>query len=142
MKQFEAQTTIQASPEAIWRVLLDTSRYPEWDPFCERIEGQVAPGNKLKAFTKLAPGRGFGVKVTELRENEQMTWSGGMPLGLFKGVRTFTLDPSGEAVQFTLREEFTGPMLALIGGSLPDMTEAFEAFCAGLKRRAEDQGAS
>jgi hypothetical protein len=28
-------------------------------------------------------------------------------------------------------------MLALIGGSIPDMSDAFEKFVQGLKRRAE-----
>lgn len=60
-----------------------------------------------------------------------------MPLGLFKGVRTFTLTPRGEQTEFTLHEVFSGPMLKLIGGSIPDMTDAFKGFVAGLKGRAE-----
>ena len=137
MKEFTASTTISASPEAIWEVLVKTDAYPEWDPFCDKIEGQVGLGSKLKAFSKLSPGRGFKVKVTELDENRRMTWEGGMPFGLFKGVRTFTIKPNGDSTAFELREVFSGPMLKLIGGSLPDMTEAFEKFCEGLKARAE-----
>jgi hypothetical protein len=39
-----------------------------------------------------------------------MTWSGGMPLGLFKGVRTFTLAPGPDGTtRFIVREECTGP---------------------------------
>ena len=78
--------------------------------------------------------------VAELDENRRMTWRGGMPLGLFKGVRTFTLTPREGGVDFELREVFSGPMLALIGRSLPDMTEAFAGFAAGLKERAEAAG--
>lgn len=138
MLVFEAQDEINADAATVWSILVDVAQYPEFDPNCDRIEGQVAPGAKLKAYTKLAPGRAFGVKVTELRENEKMTWSGGMPLGLFKGVRTFTIESSGDSsVSFTLREEFSGPMLAMIKGSLPDMTEPFQQFVAGLKERAE-----
>jgi hypothetical protein len=137
MKTFEASTTIRAPRETIWQILLDASAYPEWDPSCDKIEGVIALGSKLKAFCKLSPGRGFGVRVTELVQNERMTWQGGMPLGLFKGVRTFALEPSGDAVRFTVREVFTGPMLALFGGTIPDMNEAFAGFAAGLKARAE-----
>jgi hypothetical protein len=39
-----------------------------------------------------------------------------------------------------LREVFSGPLLALIGRSIPDMTTTFEQFAAGLKRRAEAAG--
>lgn len=137
MKEFKASTTIDAPPEKIWAILIDGARWPEWDPSCDKIEGRIAAGEKVKAFTKLSPGRAFPVKVTEFVPNQKMTWSGGMPLGLFKGVRTFTLTPQGGKTAFTLHEVFSGPMLALIGGSIPDMSEAFEKFVQGLKRRAE-----
>lgn len=137
MKTYEASATIDAAPEKVWSVLLATGQWPEWDPFCEKIEGTVALGAKIKAFSKLSPGRAFPVKVSELVANERMVWSGGMPLGLFKGVRTFTLARDGERTRFEVREVFSGPMLALIGGSIPDMTEAFQKFAAGLKARAE-----
>ena len=137
MLEYEATTTIDAPAAKIWAVLVDTAKWPQWDPSCERIEGQVALGNKIKAFTKLSPGRAFPVKVTDLVPNEKMTWSGGMPLGLFKGERTFVLREDGGHTVFTLREVFSGPMLRLIGKSIPNMTEAFEKFAAGLKQRAE-----
>ena len=138
MRTFSASTTIEASPERIWAILTDAPAYPEWDPGVDRIEGKIAPGEKITAFSKLSPGRAFPVKVTEFVPGRQMTWTGGMPLGLFKGVRTFTLAPQGNgAVEFTLREVFSGPLLPLIGRSLPDLTSSFEQFAAGLKSRAE-----
>lgn len=140
MKEYRAHTVIHQSPEKIWSILTDVGTYPEWDPYCDKIEGELALGKKIKAFSKLSPGRAFPVKVTELVPNRKMTWSGGMPLGLFKGVRTFTLTPAGEGTEFTMHEVFSGPMLALIGGSIPDMSEAFREFAAGLKRRAEAAG--
>jgi hypothetical protein len=141
MKVYHATTTIEASPEAIWAILTNAAGYPEWDPGVDRIEGRIAPGEKITAFTKLSPGRAFPAKVTEFVPGRKMTWTGGMPLGLFKGERTFTLAPqSNGATEFTLREEFSGPLLPLIGRSIPDMTSTFEHFAAGLKRRAEATG--
>ena len=138
MKEYSASIFIKASPNTIWAILTDASKYPEWDPVAERIEGNITLGETVKAFTKLAPGRAFPAKVTEFQPGRKMTWTGGMPLGLFKGVRTFTLIPQGNGtVEFILRERFSGPMLALIGGTLPDMTEPFQGFVAGLKARAE-----
>ena len=67
-----------------------------------------------------------------------MTWTGGMPLGLFKGVRTFTLTPESETVtRFDMREEFTGPLLPMIWKSMPDLTASFEQFAKGLKDKSE-----
>jgi hypothetical protein len=137
MKSFETSTTIDAAPEKVWSVLVATKAWPEWDPFCDKIEGTVALGAKIKAFTKLSPGRAFPVKVSELVPNERMVWTGGMPLGLFRGERTYTLAKEGGRTRFQMREQFSGPMLALIGGTIPDMTEAFEKFAAGLKARSE-----
>jgi hypothetical protein len=138
MKEYRASTTIKASPEKIWAILTDAAKYPEWDPVADRIEGKIALGEKVTAYTKLNPGRGFAAKVTEFEPGRKMTWAGGMPLGLFKGVRTFTLIPQENGTtEFTLHEVFSGPMLALIGGSIPDMTSAFQGFVAGLKQRAE-----
>lgn len=138
MLEYATSTTIDAPPEKVWAVLIDTSRWPHWDPFCEKIEGTVALGAKIKAYTKLSPGRAFGVEVTTLTPNETMVWSGGMPLGLFKGERTYSLsrDDDGRTV-FRMREVFSGPLLGLIRKSIPDMSEAFEAFAAGLKEQAE-----
>ena len=31
----------------------------------DRIEGNIAPGEKIKVFTKLSPGRAFPAKVTD-----------------------------------------------------------------------------
>ncbi len=139
MKEYRASTTIKATPEKIWAILTDAAKYPEWDPMAERIDGRIALGEKVTAYTKLSPGRGFPAKVTEFIPGRKMIWSGGMPLGLFKGVRSFTLVPQEDGtVEFTLQEVFSGPMLALIGGTIPDMTVAFEGFVAGLKKRAEE----
>ena len=141
MKVFSATKMIDATPETIWAILTNAAAYPEWDPNADRLEGQIAPGETVTAYTKLSPGRAFPAKVSKFVPGRKMTWSGGMPLGLFKGVRTFTLTPQGEGTTlFTLREEFSGPLLGLIGGSIPDMTQPFEQLALGLKRRAE-QGA-
>lgn len=138
MKEFSATTTIKATPDKIWSILTNAAGYPEWDPSVDRIEGRIAPGEKITAYTKLSPGRAFPVTVSVFEPNRKMVWSSGMPLGLFKGERSFTLTPqSNGAVEFSVREVFTGPMLALIGRTLPDMAEPFKEFAAGLKRVSE-----
>jgi hypothetical protein len=140
MKVFSATTEINATPDTIWKILTDAPAYPEWDPGMVRLEGKVAPGEKITAYTKVSPDRAFPVMVTTFEPGKRMVWEGGMPLGLFKGVRTFTLESlSGGKTRFTLREEFSGLLLPLIGRTLPDLNKTFEAFNAGLKKRAERQ---
>jgi hypothetical protein len=138
MFQFSATTTINASPDRIWKILTDAPGYPTWDPGVLRIEGEIAPGKKVTAYTKAAPKRAFPAVVGNFEPGRKMTWTGGMPLGLFKGVRSFTLTPqANNSVEFTLREVYSGPMLPLIKSSIPDLTHTFEDFVAGLKNYAE-----
>lgn len=139
MLSYSASTTINAPPETVWKVLTDSSNYTQWDPGMIEIKGTIAPGEQLTIRAKISPDRAFTPKVTVFEPNRKMVWSSGMPLGLFKGARTFTLTPKNGGTEFTLREEFTGLMLPLIGRYIPDMTQTFNEFAAGLKAYAEKQ---
>jgi hypothetical protein len=138
MRAYEATASIDATPEAVWRVLLDGRSYTSWDSGVVALEGEIALGERLKVTSEANPGRAFPVRVTEVVPARSMRWSGGMPLGLFKGERTFTLSSgaSGET-DFKLREEYTGPLLGLIWRSMPDLGPSFDKFAKGLKQRAE-----
>jgi uncharacterized protein YndB with AHSA1/START domain len=137
MKEFSTEIDIEAPPERVWSVLVDTANWPSFDPFSDGVEGSPVLGQRVKVFSKLSPGRAFPVTVTALDRPHRMVWSDGMPFGLFRGERTYTITPRGTGSHFTMQEVFTGPMLKLIGKSLPDMTESFQAFAKGLKDKSE-----
>jgi len=140
MKSFHATINIKAPQETIWKLLTDAASFPVWEPGVIRIEGKIAPGEKIVAYNKISPDRAFPAKVTEFVPGQRMVWTGGMPFGLFTGVRTFTLLSNGhDSFDFTLREEFSGPLLGLIGRTIPDMTRSFQEAVAGLKARAEQR---
>jgi hypothetical protein len=141
MRYYEATALIQARPEAIWAVLTDAPGYAGWDSGVVRVEGRIAPQEKIKVVSEANPKRAFPVTVTEFSAAERMVWSGGMPLGLFKGERTFTLAPEDGATRFRMREEYTGPLLPLMWRSMPDLGPSFEQFARGLKARAEARAA-
>ena len=137
MKHYEAETTIEAPPERVWGILTDAPAYAQWDSGVQKVEGRIAPGEKIKVVSEANPGRAFPVNVAQFEPAKRMVWSGGMPLGLFKGVRTFTLTPEGSATRFEMREEYTGPLLPMIWKSMPDLGPSFEQFARGLKAKAE-----
>ena len=115
MKSFATSATIQAAPEAIWRILTDAVGYASWNTTVLRVDGVIA-------FD--APRR--------------MVWRGGMPLGLFKGERVFELRPAtAGGVEFTMREDYSGWLAPLITKSIPDLQPAFDEFAACLKARAQ-----
>jgi hypothetical protein len=140
MLTYSASTTINATPEVVWDILTDAAHYTEWDENMLKLEGRIAPGEALTIYTKLDPQRAFKPGVVEFEPQRKMVWSSGMPMGLFKGARTFLLEPQGKGqVKFTLREEFSGLMLPLIGKSIPDLNPVFEKFAKALKERAESR---
>jgi hypothetical protein len=138
MKSFASSIAIQAAPEAIWRILTDAAGYPGWNTTVSRVDGVIALGERVTVHAKVAPGRAFPVKVAALDAPKRMVWSGGMPLGLFKGERVFELRPkAGSGVEFTMREDYSGWLAPLITKSIPDLQPAFDEFAACLKARAQ-----
>lgn len=138
MKNYSTKIRINANRDTIWSILTDGPSYDQWNVSVEKVEGIIALGEKIKVFAKISPGRAFPVKVKEFVPRQKMVWLGGMPFGLFKGIRTFTLkDDSKGQVKFEMHEEFSGFMSPLIIRSMPDLTESFEQFAASLKNRAE-----
>ena len=137
MRSYEATSFIQASPELVWPLLTDAAAWPHWDSGVAKVDGRVALGEKIAVTVAANPGRAFPVTVVQLNAPERMVFSGGMPLGLFTGTRTYTLAPEGTGTRFTMREEYTGPLAGMMFRSIPDLGPSFRQFAEGLKRRAE-----
>ena len=141
MRFFEARSTIAAPADAVWATLSAVHAWPTWDSGVESVEGVARLGKKIKVKSAATPGKAFPVKVEVLDAPATMVLAGGMPFGLFRGARTFTLR-AGEAgtTLFVVREEYTGPLLERIWPSIPDLQASFEQFAAGLKKKVESHG--
>jgi hypothetical protein len=137
MHFFESESQINASPAAVWAVLTDGATWPTWDSGVDGVKGEIAPGNKLTISSAAAPGRAFPVKVTTFDAPKMLVFTGGMPLGLFKGERTYSLTEANGGTLFRMREEYTGLMLPMIWPSIPDLNPSFAQFANGLKKRVE-----
>ncbi|WP_299452034.1 SRPBCC domain-containing protein [uncultured Microscilla sp.] len=133
--QYSVKVNIAAPAEKIWGLLTNAADFPKWNSTVEKIEGQIALNEKITVSVKLSK-RPFHLKVSELVPNKKMVWQSGA--AAFKGVRTYTLtDCADGTVDFEMEEVFSGFMLPLIAGSLPDFTQAFEDFAADLKMASE-----
>src|SRR3954453_20688256 len=93
MRSYQSAATIEADPQRVWAVLTDAPAYTEWDSGVERVEGRMAAGERIKVVSAANPGRAFPVTGSEAEPPRTTPGSGGMPLGLFKGVRAFSLTP-------------------------------------------------
>ena len=130
-------TDIHAPAERIWSLLTDAPGMTGWNSTLTSIAGPIELGGTVKMQVPEAPGRTFAPKVTRFEANRMMEWREGNPL--FLGVRTYTLTPAqdGHSTRFEMTEVFSGPMLPLIAGRLPDFVPIFERYAADLKARAE-----
>jgi hypothetical protein len=138
MRFYEASTDIEATPEAVWQVLVDADAWPTWDSGVESVDGRLAPGEKIAIRSSAAPGRAFPVRVTVFEPPRRLVFRGGMPLGLFTGERTYSLEPIDESsTRLRMREEYTGIMVPLMWKSMPDLQPSFDQFVNGLKQKVE-----
>lgn len=137
MRAYEASAVIDAEPDEVWRVLSDVAGWPTWNSGVTKVAGHLALGEKLTITVEANPGRAFPVKVATLTEPEVIVLRGGMPLGLFVGERTYTLEADGSRTRFTMREQYTGPLAGMIFKSIPDLGPSFRQFADGLKQQAE-----
>lgn len=136
-KRYSVTRWIQATPEVVWGLLTDAAGYADWNPTIVTIQGPIVLDGRVSLVSTVNPKRTFTVTVDVLEPPRRLVWSDGMPFGLFRGERTFLLQPGGGSTEFSMTEEYTGLMSGLIVKSIPDLTESFNQFADGLKAAAE-----
>lgn len=130
------EVNVRASARILWRLLTDAKSFPLWNSTVTEIEGVIRDGGRLRLHV---PGtdRTFTPRVSDVVPNQHMTWSGGFP-SVFRGVRSFWLRPCTDgSTNFVMEERFSGLMLPIVKGSMPDFGPVFERFADDLKREAE-----
>jgi hypothetical protein len=137
--EFVTTAEINAPLEAIWQVLTDAARYADWNPEIIGISGQMALNERIKARVKVGGRavRWVAVRVTAFEPPSRMEWTGGLPLGLFVGVRTFTLSSRGDTTEFRMHVRMSGPLASFIVKSTGNRQPELDMFAAALKARAE-----
>ncbi len=129
---------IDSPAERVWQLLTDTDWWNRAENGVVRVAGRIESGEKIELVSELQPKRGFTLKVTEMLEPRRMTWTGGMPLGLCTGRRSFVIESTDErSCTFTMAEDFTGPLSPMIVRSLPDFQASFDGFAHALKTDSE-----
>ena len=108
-----------------------------WNSTLTSMEGTAELGGTVRMKVPEAPNRVFSVQVSTFTPNREMVWTQGNR-GLFLEVRTYRLTPrSDQTTLFEMTDVFSGVMLPLIAGRLPDFRPIFERYAADLKTAAE-----
>jgi hypothetical protein len=134
--EYRVSINVRATREKIWDLLTNAADFPRWNSTVTSIRGSIAQGHKLELRVPISE-RTFSPKVTELVPAKRMVWSDGFA-PMFKGERTFTLTSREDGTtDFEMVETFSGVMLPMIKGSLPDFGPVFDQYARDLKTEAE-----
>ena len=142
MIEVTAATEIEASPEAVWRLLTDLDGFTAWNPFIREAHGKIEVGETVRV--RVRPSQGvplrFRAKVVERDEGRGLRWRGHVLADwLACGDHTFEIERLGDhRVRFVQREQFTG-ILPWLGRRLlaREALRGFDAMGRALAERAQ-----
>ncbi|MGH1436190.1 MAG: SRPBCC family protein [Lewinella sp.] len=142
MKTITTSIIIDAPIATVWAILMDQEAYPQWNPFIQKLQGDLTPGNTIKA-TIQAPGQKAMTFTPVVKTNQperEFRWLGHLFFpGLFDGEHYFLLkDLGGGQTKFIHSEQFSGILSGIILRMIGENTRAgFLAMNEALKARAE-----
>jgi uncharacterized protein YndB with AHSA1/START domain len=141
VKEYVTVSTIRATPERVWQVLTDARGYASWNPEIIGIDGRMTLNERITARVKVGGGaiRRVPMRVTAFEPPSRMQWTGGLPLGLFAGVRTFTVTPRDGAVEFRMHLRMSGLLAPLILKSVGDRQPEIDSFSSALRAHVEQR---
>lgn len=141
-KEINTSIEIDAPTTAVWEVLIDFSRYSQWNPFIRSIIGKANRGEQLEIFIQPPSGSGmtFRPVILNLQPERELRWRGRLLLpGVFDGEHQFRLEPIGEnRTRFVHREVFTGLLVPFLWRDLDIKTrQGFQEMNQALKNVVE-----
>jgi hypothetical protein len=137
-----SEVTIDASSEAVWRILTDVQRYPQWNPYIREVHGKLAPGEpidfRFALFWRITlPAQ---ARVLAAVEGHELRWAGHLLWdGLFRAEHYHIIEPISErAARFAHGERFSGVLMLVLGPFLRVWAPGrYRAVNLALKQRAE-----
>jgi hypothetical protein len=136
VEYFESEALINARASTVWEVITDAGNLTVWESGITAIDGELRNGGTIRIKTTDGGGRILRFRVQQML-GEVMIWTRGLPLGLLKRIRTFTLSPQAGLTQLTVKEEVSGPLVTLLGNTRPDTAKTLNDYVSAVSKRAE-----
>ena len=108
-KVVHTELVIPASPSAVWHVVTDAAKYPEWNPTIVRVEGAYELDAVLMNHVRDGSGEEVVMKsrVVAMLENRELHQFGGTP-GLLTFDHKWILEPVADGTRVIQHEEYRG----------------------------------
>ena len=131
----ESEIEIAAGPRAVWNVLTDFGRWPNWNPDVKSISinGDVAPGTE---FAWKAGPASIRSKIERVEAPRLIGWTG-RTFGV-SATHVYRLDQSDGGTMVRTEESFEGWLARLLRGQMKKTLEtSLDTGLDHLKREVE-----
>lgn len=139
--QLRAEIEVAASPDVVWRVLTDTKRLHEWNPFITRLDGSLTEGSSVQIHFVLPEGsdRRLRAQVLTAKPGEELRLVGSLgPRWFLRGEHFAELVPVVDGrTRVVHGQNFEGLLLRLAPNTMTRSARALTLLNAALKRRVE-----
>ena len=148
MKELSTEIEFDGTPEEVWTTLTDLQAYPQWNPFIQKVDGELSVGAKLDVRLQPVAERGITMHPTVLaaEPGRELRWIGHLMIpGIFDGEHRFLIEEAGpNRVRFTQSERFGGILVPLLWKKLRDggTAKGFRAMNQAIARRVAERRAS
>ena len=145
MRELSTEIEFDGTPEETWAVLADLQAYGEWNPFIEKIDGELRVGGKLDVRLQPVDERGITMHpaVLAVEPGKELRWIGHLMIpGIFDGEHRFRIEEAGAGrVRFIQSERFGGILLPMLWKKLRDggTAKGFRAMNEALARRVAER---
>jgi hypothetical protein len=139
VKEMSATIEIAAPPQAVWAVLVDLSRYPDWNPVFREAAGEIATGKRIRLRSvHPANGRMMTVKpkIVSADPGTELRWASSLP-GIISGEYSFRLTAADGGTRLVQSESFRGLLVPFSGKVLDRVQASFRSLNEAIKKRAE-----
>jgi hypothetical protein len=142
VEEIHTTAVIEAPAFVVWQVLTDFPKYPEWNPFILKINGELKVNSKLAMEMKFANEKivhgEFLVMGAEVER--EISWGGKNGGNLFVMEHRLAIQPlARNRVTFLHTGRFGGDIVLLVARNLHLLLEKqFENMNVALKARAEE----
>lgn len=144
MEEIVTEIEIDAPPPAVWAVVREFDRYPEWNPSAEAVG--VGASSERYEITITLPGSGSRTTVPTVvvdDEPRELRWRGRLYVpGVIASGHRLVLDPldDGERTRVTNAVTFEGLLAGVVVRRTGDeLAASFERMNEALKDRVESE---
>ena len=139
--ELRTEVEIDASASAVWQALTDFSRYPEWNPFIASVEGDCAPGRRLKITLTLPGGQERTPRVMLLTFDppHELRWRERVLFGVMLEWEHFfkLTESSNGRTRLMQGANYRGWAVRYMGSGFTAIARGFAGMNQALKRRVE-----